>query len=82
MRTVYVFLCFQGILMNTLTRSNVDINNSLINAIIDIQPNLNISRLVIDRVQTKIKITYNAITDLSRVPFLDHYNSFFIERIP
>ena len=49
---------------------------------IDIQPNLNISRLVIDRVQTKIKITYNAITDLSRVPFLDHYNSFFIERIP
>ena len=49
---------------------------------IDIQPNLNISRLVIDRVQTKIKITYNAITDLSGVPFLDHYNSFFIERIP
>ena len=45
-------------------------------------PNLNISRLVIDRVHTDKKITNNTKMNHIMVSFWDHHNSIFIDRAP
>ena len=47
----------------------------------NILPNLNISRLVIDRLYTDVKITYN--TKMIHIMlFSDYQNSIFIDRVP
>ena len=48
----------------------------------NILPNLNISRLVIDRLYTGVKITYNAKMIHVMVSFSDYENSIFIDRVP
>ena len=40
------------------------------------------SRLVIDRVHTDVKITYNTKMKHIMVSFSDYYNSIFIDRVP
>ena len=47
-----------------------------------IKPNLNISRIVIDRVHTNIKITNNIKMSRIIVSFSDHCNSIFIDKVP
>ena len=44
--------------------------------------NLNISRLVIDKLNTDVKITYNTKTIHIMVSFSDYQNSIFIDRVP
>ena len=47
----------------------------------NILPNLNISRLVIDRLYTDVKITYN--TKMIHIMlFSDYQNAIFIDRVP
>ena len=48
----------------------------------NILPNLNISRLVIDRLYTDVKITYNTKMIHIMVSFSDYQNSIFIDRVP
>ena len=48
----------------------------------NILPNLNISRLVIDRLYTDVKITYNAKIIHIMVFFSNYQNSIFIDRVP
>ena len=44
--------------------------------------NLNISRLVIDRLYTGVKITYNTKMIHIMVSFWDYKNSIYIDRVP
>ena len=46
----------------------------------NILPNLNISRLVIDRLYTDVKITYSTKLIHIMVSFSDYQNSIFIDR--
>ena len=48
----------------------------------NILPNLNISRLVIDRLYTDVKITYSTKMIHIMVSFSDYQNSIFIDRVP
>ena len=48
----------------------------------NILPNLNRSRLVIDKLYTNVKITYNTKMIHIMVSFSDHQNSIFIDRVP
>ena len=48
----------------------------------NILPNLNISKLVIDRLYTDVKITYNTEMIHIMVSFSDYQNSSFIDRVP
>ena len=48
----------------------------------NILPNLNISRLVIDRLYTDVKITYNTKMIHIMVSFSDYQNSIFLDRVP
>ena len=48
----------------------------------NISPNLNTSRLVIDKLYTNVKITYNTKMIHIMVSFPDHQNSIFIDRVP
>ena len=48
----------------------------------NILPNLNISRLVIDRLYTDVKITYNTKMIHIIKSFLDYLNSIFIDSVP
>ena len=48
----------------------------------NILPNLNISRLVLDRVHADIKITNDVKMKHIMASFLDHYNSISISRVP
>ena len=48
----------------------------------NILPNLNISRLVTDRLNTDIKTTYNTKMIHIMVSFSDYQNSIFIDRVP
>ena len=48
----------------------------------NILPNLNISRLVIHRLYTGVKDTYNAKMIHVMVSFSDYENSIFIDRVP
>ena len=48
----------------------------------NILPNLNISRLVIDRLYADVKITYNTKMIHIMVSFSDCQNSIFINRVP
>ena len=48
----------------------------------NILPNLNISRLVIGRLYTDVKITYNTKMIHIVVSFSDYKNSIFIDMVP
>ena len=48
----------------------------------NISPNLNISRLVIGKLYTNVKITYNTEMIHIMVSFSDYQNSSFIDRVP
>ena len=48
----------------------------------NISPNLNTSRLVISKLYTNVKITYNTKMIHIMVSFSDHQNSIFIDRVP
>ena len=48
----------------------------------NISPNLNTSRLVIDKLYTNVKITYNTKMIHIMVSFSDYQNSIFIDRVP
>ena len=48
----------------------------------NILPNLNISRLVIDRLYTDVKVTYNTKMIHIMVSFSNYQNSIFIDRVP
>ena len=48
----------------------------------NILPNLNMSRLVIDRLYTDVKITYNTKMIHIMVSFSDYQNSIFIDWVP
>ena len=45
-------------------------------------PNLNISRLVIDRLYTNVKFTYDTKMIHIMVSFSDYQSSIFIDRVP
>ena len=48
----------------------------------NILPNLNISRLVKDRLYTDVKFTYNTKMIHIMVSFLDYQSSIFFDRVP
>ena len=48
----------------------------------NILPNLNISRLLIDRLYTDVKVSYNTKMIHIMVSFSDYQNSIFIDRVP
>ena len=68
--------------MSALARNGLIWTSSLPKLCDNILPDLNISRLVIDRSYTDVKITYNTKMVEIMVSFSDYQNSTFVDRIP